>query len=625
MPRRANVLLSLVPPPPAAPPRLPPHTRRLVDAVRQGRATGFFPPVVQRGPEGVLQVARFLQGPDDARMLGALLTRPDFQPLVAFCEALGTGCASIASRHPGLFAARVVRITQSALFGPLVTDAFTLCAGASRTGAPHPGLQVLLDGFLAFFDLFVKRLARDLKAGVFQRAGFEGPVTGLWANPEETHNGRQQVLRVQFRRGGALAYKPRPAGGEALFLADPGPRRPRSFFDWVNRLPVASGEVRLPTLRVLHGRGADRFAYSWQDWIERPRQWGTLRRSPRLELQGCQLPPAQAARFWHQAGALTGACFAVGASDLLSGNLVVGTRRGEREPRPYLVDLELFFCPVRRLPETGLVPGATRRGNHHVGFEWRAWWCTTGGPLLCFFPTRNGGLELRPRGRAWARSEARALMADTEGRVGHAAYLLPFLRGLFDVWTRLLLERERVTAFLQRAAKRHYVRVLVKASDAYDAPLEQMMLPHGPRSTAGRGARARFSPEEREQLRRYDVPYFFRKAGGGPLLQMHAPPRTGFEPVGPQPLPDALAPPAPHILGGAQLTLMNLGVAVRDAVDAAAPDLRRRVQDAPQWGVRLALEADRRKGAVSFDWPETGKRLTFSWNRRTVRLSADAL
>lgn len=81
---------------------------------------------------------------------------------------------------------------------------------------------------------------------------------------------------------------------------------------------------------------------------------------------------------------------------------------------------------------------------------------------------------------------------------------------------------------------------------------------------------------EREQLGRYDVPYFFRKADGGPLMMMDAPPTSAaFRPV--------------------------------------------------EWGVRLSLEKDGRTGAVSFDWPETVKRLTFSWNRRTVRLTDEAL
>ncbi|WP_255217467.1 hypothetical protein [Myxococcus sp. AM010] len=136
----------------------------------------------------------------------------------------------------------------------------------------------------------------------------------------------------------------------------------------------------------------------------------------------------------------------------------------------------------------------------------------------------------------------------------------------------------------------------------------------------------RFSPEEREQLARYDVPYFFRKADGGPLLMMDAPPTsTAFRPVGEQQFLESTPPPAPHILSGEQLGLMNLGVALRDAVDAVAQDVRHRVQEAPQWGVRLSLEKDGRTGAVSFDWPETGKRLTFSWNRRAVRLTDEAL
>lgn len=628
MTRRAHVLPSLAPTPPAAPPRFPPQTRRLLEAVRKGpEASGCFPPIVRPGPERVLQVARPFQGASDAARLGALLSQPAFQPLVALYEALGDGCDAIVRRHPGLFGARVVRLGNAALFGPVLTDAFTLCAATPAQEGPHPGLRHLRDGFLAFFDLFAKRLARDVKAGVFRRAGFEGPVTRLWANPEETHNGRQHVLRVQFRKGGALAYKPRPASGEALFLAEPERGAPRSFFDWVNHLPAASGEVRLPTLRVLRGRGRDAFAYSWQDWIERPRQWGLLRDSPRLKLHGCQLPPPQAARFWHHAGALTGACFAVGAADLQGSNLVMGVRRGQREPLPYLVDLELYFCPVRRLPETGLISDGNRRGNHHIGFEWRAWWCTTGGPLLCFFPTRGGALQLRPRRRAWAREEARSVVADTEGHVGYAAHLLPFLRGMFDVWTKLLLEHERVTAFLAGAARRHHVRVLVKPSDAYDAPLEHMMLAsRGQVPASSNRGRVRFSPEEREQLGRYDVPYFFRKADGGPLLMMDttATP-AGVRPVGEQHFLEAAPPPAPHILSGEQLGLMNLGVALRDAVDAVAQDLRHRVQEAPQWGVRLALEKDGRTGAASFDWPETGKRLTFSWNRRTVRLADEPL
>ncbi|GHG86975.1 DUF4135 domain-containing protein [Comamonas sp. JC664] len=624
MTRRAHVLPSLAVPPDAAPPRFPPHTRRLLEAIRAGRAgSDFFPPIARPGPERVLHEARPFQGADDAARLSALLARPEFQPLVRLYESLGEGCGAIARRHPGLFAARVVRITHGALFGPVLTEAFTLCATTPAADGPPPGVRALGDGFLAFFGLFVKRLARDAKAGLFQRAGFEGPITHLWTNPEETHNGRQHVLRVQFRRGGALAYKPRPASGESLFLAEPEGRSPRSFFDWVNHLPSASGEVRLPTLRVLRGRGRDGAAYSWQDWIERPPQWGTLRSTPRLKLQACQLPPPQAARFWHRAGALTATCFAVGASDLLGSNLVVGVRRGQREPLPYLVDLEVFFCPVRRLPETGLISDSARRGDHHVGFEWRAWWCTTGGPLLCFFPGKGGALQLRPRRRAWARDEARSVVADTEGNVGYAAYLLPFLRGMFDVWTKLLMERERVSDFLTRAARRHHVRVLVKPSDAYGAAQEQRLLSSQRQvpATVSRG-RVKFSAEEREQLARFDVPYFFRKADGGPLLMMDAPPASpAFRPVGPQQFVDALLPPAPHILSGEQLGLMNLGVALRDAVDAIAQDLRHRVQEAPAWGVRLALEEDRRKGAVSFDWPETGKRLTFSWNRRTVRLS----
>jgi Domain of unknown function (DUF4135) len=603
---------------------LPPQSRRLVEAVRKGRAPSFFPPIVQRGPEGVLRVARTLQGEEDARLLCSALALPRFRPLLEFLEELGGWCRRTARLHPKLVSPRLLTVTHGELFGPLISDAFILCAAAGE-GPPHPGLRVLLQGFQAFFSLFLDRLARDARAGVFRQAGFFGPIVGLWAHPEETHNGRQSVLQLRFRKGGALAYKPRPASGEALFLQEGHGGRPRSLFEWINSLPAASGAVRLPTMRILEGRGRDRRAYSWQEWIPRPRQWGILRQSESVRLEGCRLTPREAERFWHHAGSLTAACFAVGAADLYAGNLLVGTRRGMRQPLPYPVDMELFFAPLGRLPETGLISDVRESGNHHVGFERLPRWCTTGGPLACFFPSRGGGLRLQRRTLPWFREEARSVVADTRGNIGYGAYLLPYLRGMFDLWTLLLLERSKVVSFLRRASQRRFVRVLVKPTAVYSDELDRLFLSPGRSSAARLEGGARLSREEREQLHRFDVPYFFRQAQGGPLLHLVPPPKAfEWKRAGRQQFLEPNAPPSRRVLDGEHITLGNLGVAVRDAIDFVFPDVRQRVAEDPYRGVRMELR-DAQRGAVSFDWREVGQRLTYSWNRRQLSVSMEPL
>jgi hypothetical protein len=569
----------------------------------------------------VLQVARLLRGEEDARRVQALLARPTFRPLLELLEEVDGWCRSTAKRHPGLLGPRVLTLTQAELFGPLLREAFTLCAAAGD-GPPPPGPRVLWEGFQSFFSRFLARLARDVRAGVLRRAGFVEPVTGLWANPEETHNGRQCVLRVRFRKGGAVAYKPRPAGGEALFLAEGRGGRPGSLFELLNGLPPASGAVRLPTLQVLEGRGADRFAYSWQEWIGRPRQWGTLRESEHLRLEGCRLPPREAERFWHHAGSLSATCFALGLADLFGGNVLAGARRGDRGPLAYPVDLELFFAPLQRLPETGLVSGAREGGNHHVGFERQARWCTTGGPLVCFSETPGGALQLRRRTRAWAREETRSVVADTAGHTGFGAWLPAYLRGMFDLWTLLLLEKPRVVGFLRRASRRRFVRVLVKPSQVYGEALDRMVLVPGSAPVARPRPRVRFSREEREQLLRFDVPYFFRSAQGGPLLYLKEGSRV--ERAGRQQFLEPHAPPDRQVLEGERLTLANLGVAVRDAIAYVFPDVPQRAVSDSRRGVHFELKGAER-GRVSFDWKETGRRLTYTWNRGALRVSMDEL
>ncbi|HEX3476995.1 MAG TPA: hypothetical protein VHT91_18355 [Kofleriaceae bacterium] len=598
-------------------PPLPDHTRRLVEAVRTGRGGGLFPPVIRIYPEGVEADARELAGARDAGLVAAALARPRLAPLVARIERLGAWCEAAAARCNAVIAPRVLAVDNPRLFGALIRAGFVACA-AARGAPPDAVLDAMFDGARCALARFVRRLTRDL-GGALAAAGVRGPVRDLWIAPDESHNGGERVIRAAFRAGGAWAYKPRPATGERMLLADTG-----SLFAALNALPSASGAIRLPTLRVVPGGGRERGAYSWQEWIERPRQWGTIRTSARgdLALAACRLPPRDAARFWQRAGALTAACFAFGASDLHTGNLVVGRRRAVREPLAYPVDLEVWLFPVERLIETSLVNDERDRGEHHVGFERAARWCTVGGPVAGF-AERPGGLQLRRRTGPWARRETASVVADTRGRVGFAAYAGAYLRGMFDLWTKLVCERDRVTALVRRAARAGIVRVLVRPTAAYAGELDRRVFggPH-PRSRRAR-LRGRLSREERAQLGRLDVPYFFRPAAGGPLRWID--PVTGaHRAAGRQPAGEPRQPPSAAILTGERFALLELGVALRDALAYVFADLPRRRWHDRRRGVRIAVDAPGR-GSVAFDWPEADRRVTYAWRGATVTLDVAAL
>jgi uncharacterized protein DUF6624/uncharacterized protein DUF4135 len=579
---------------------LPAAAAGLVDAVREHRAGGIFPPIVLPGPEGVLHVERRLGGDADARFVAQMLRQPRFAPLVDLLEDLDHWCRQTARRFRSILAPGVLTSTSAGLFGPLFMEAFLACATRSAASARRFVPEQRAD-FEAAITLFLERLRRDAGVRWFDDPAFSLPVVGLHTHNAETHNGRQRVLRIDLHGGRRLAYKPRPTDGEALFLADSG-----SVFDLLNRLPAASGDVRLPVLACRRGDGP----YTWEEWIEPPAQWGIIRRSGELRLRGARLGKRQASQFWHRAGSLAAACFGFGIADLGEGNVVVGARPGDDEPLLYPVDLEVYFAGVRRLYDTGLVADTARGGNHHAGLENVARWCTVDGPVAVFVQAGKGTLHLHRRRRSCAREETRTVVVDSAGHAGYGHYLPSFLRGMFDAWTLLCRNREHIRDRVEGGA---YVRVLLKPTAAYSEPLDDRLL------TGAAIKDVRFGRGELEQLRRMDVPYFYRAASGGPLLRWD--PVRGVH-VTTRVDEDGGLPPVDSVRRGDHLTLAGLGVALRDAITYVFDDLDARAITEPKLGVRLRL-TDARTGEVSFDWQQVGKRVTYSWDRSTVRLRLD--
>ncbi|ADB33202.1 hypothetical protein Kfla_4155 [Kribbella flavida DSM 17836] len=580
-----------------------------------GEAGNLLPPVVSV-EDDVLRVVRRPSGRADAELLAGALPGTVASILLEVFDKLSGACVRLRQEFKELIDQDLLCPANAALFGGLSSEMVLLAlSGPEAIGRYRAGQQA--DAFINFLECFLRRLRSDRR----------GRVVGLTAHDAETHNGGQRVLRVDLADGTRLAYKPRPADTELLFLASED-----SVFALLNALPPASGEIKLPVLRCLPGDGT----YSWQEWIERPPQWGLIAGSPDPEpdtdtdsdsaadsdpysgpghdgvlqrrLHGLVLDPSEAGTFWHRAGSLTAACFGFGLTDLAEGNLVTGTRADDPDPLYYPIDLELAFLPVRRLGETALVPGESSP-HHHVGMEAEPRLCSSDGPALCLVESSDGSLAARRRSVPWARDETRTVVADTKGNTGYAAYLPSFLRGMFDAWTLMCTNRPALVEAMARPA---VTRVLLRATAEYSKIIDDYLLD-------GAALPDGLSPSEREQLLRLDVPYYYRSTTGGPLL--HWDPSSG------QSLEndDEDAPrPAEWIRNGEGFTLARLGVALRDAVAPVAGGLRQQTLIDETRGVRLAV-FDEQSGEVSLDWQQAGRRITYRWSGTKVSLRLRAL
>lgn len=598
-----------------------PTLRRWLDAVADGGQAWWWPPRARIGDHGLLEPGAPWRGGADAARIAAAARDPRLRPWLDFVLALDRDCATLARRHAARVRSAALTLDNGDLHAPVVAEALQWCLAPRRTRL-RAQLLALRERHMRFIALFLHRLRRDRDNGCLDAHGYRGRVLTLWANPEETHNGRQRVLRVGFEQGGALAYKPRPADGEIAFLADgdtPG------LFARLNALPKASGAIRLPTLRVFRGggRARDRDAYLWQEWIPPPRGYRRMA-AAHGAVRAVRLPARGARRFWHRAGTLAAVSFGLGLVDLGPGNVLCGERDGEAMMVP--VDLEVCLFPTMRLEDTGLVTGERDEGRYAAGLERSAHGQLEAPPLVCMPSPGEAGTAtegLRTNARPWRRVESRSLVADPRGRLGYAAYLPAFLRGMFDAWMLVHLHRDEVLRDLRRALRGRYTRVLLRPTADY-APARDRFAAASPDVSA-------FSAAERAQLRRGDVPYFFRRLRvGAPLLAMAPPPsawraqRVAARVDGPE-----RDHPSASMLRGEGFDLLNLGVALRDAVRYVLPDLSRMHGPVGEWsdaaaGVRLNWQGAH-DGEAVFDWPGEDRRLVYEWEGSMLRLRIEVL
>lgn len=574
---------------------------KLISKVADSDAGRLFPPVAKQLAVGVVTHDRHLGGAQDAAALADALRDKAFAPLRGALRELDRWCADTAMSFSDIIAGELLDPANPALFAPLVSELFSVCA-ANRMADIPAFARRRCDDYQALLTEFLARLRHDRPH--WHQDRYQTTVTRVSVNGSESHNGGHRVLRVDFAGGASLAYKPRPANGERLFLARgvQNSDRPASVFELLNGLEPAADPVELPTMDYWDGAAA---GYSWQEWLLPGPDSAIVR--PESDLRVTRVSEADAARFWRRAGNLTAACAAFGIGDLVEGNLLAGATAADPMPHFHPVDIEAYFAAIGRLTDTGIVDGETAL-THHIGLPNRVRWCSTDAPSTCFLPQPDGGLHLVHRNDSWAAAESSNLVTDDAGRLGYGHYLPEFLRGAFDAWTLICANVEPIREFIAIESPQWPIRVLPRPTADYATALEAWLL-HGVEPT-------HLSPNERTQLARGDVPYFFTRPGTNQVLALDADNELAEIVV-----TDAVVAEAPlpseSVRAGEHWDMTELGVTLRDAVSHALGGT-----DSVSTGDshHTTVVVEETHGLVGLDWEQMDWRLVYQWDDDTVRL-----
>ena len=586
---------------------LPEPVRVLLDHLAStASVAGIFPPIARPAQDDLIVSEEPGLNPARVDALGAVLGHATFRPVVKTIVALDSWCKTMVEKHAERVKPGVLAITNTDLFGPLLSEIFTVCAfthaarAASR--AAHRRRQLT-----RALEIFLERLDSDMACSWIDEPAFEGPVTGVSACGAETHNGGSRVLRVTLQGGAVVAYKPSPARGDALFSARHSLGDEPSTFGLINDL--ADGRFRLPQLHCWRGAGYDSHDYLWQEWVSAPAQMAPL--TPRLS--GPVVEPDVAAEMWRDAGALAAVCFAFGIGDLIEGNVLVGPNGPDGRLRYVPVDIEVYFSDIQRLWGTGLIPGPDD-ALHHVGFEDRQRECGVDAPWAYLDFDGDDAPRICRIRKPWARGETRTVVTDSNGNVGYSAYLPQFLRGAFEAWVLLNGQRDRIARNLAAHRRDNRIRVVPRPTAVYDDELQRRLF------TPDKSPELEFTKDEQNQLHNGDVPYFFVSAQGGSLLKQatRGDTTTRFRVAGDD-VPRPCVIPSEDALHGRAWDMTGFGVFVRDAVEYARANVPVAAWADHDEDVSIDLW-DIACGQVRFGFSEFGQDLNYCWNDDTVNL-----
>jgi lantibiotic modifying enzyme len=174
-----------------------------------------------------------------------------------------------------------------------------------------PLLRQVITDWVTATATFCQRLQRD-SSRLAHWLGLPRlpPIASLTGTTSDMHPGGHLVLRILFRNGPSIFYKPRPLTGEWLWHA------------LLEAIHSADSGLRLPSARVLLGDKPQRYG-----WME------SVLPHP------CTLASQSTPAYWHNAGALLCLAGLAGLSDLHLGN-IIATSNG-----PVVTDAECLAAP----------------------------------------------------------------------------------------------------------------------------------------------------------------------------------------------------------------------------------------------------------------------------------------
>jgi len=215
-----------------------------------------------------------------------------------------------------------------------------------------PLLQQAVSEWVAATVAFHERLQRDgSRLAAWLGVASLPPVESVSGTTSDTHPGGHLVLRIGFKGGRCIYYKPRSISGEWL------------WHRLLEMMAEAEPTLRLPAGRVLEGGISERYG-----WAESVQVGDSVGRGSEGVADGPE--------YWHAAGAVLCLAHHVCLTDLHLGN-VIATPRG-----PVVPDAECLGTPrvfdsptkgnagedskcgafLESLMDTGLLPGRTVHG-----------------------------------------------------------------------------------------------------------------------------------------------------------------------------------------------------------------------------------------------------------------------
>lgn len=171
-----------------------------------------------------------------------------------------------------------------------------------------PLLRQTVTDWASATTTFVRRLQRDTsRLTKWLHLDSLPPIESLTGTTSDLHPGGHLVLRIRFRNGPCVYYKPRPVTGEWLWHA------------LLDSIKTADPTLSLPAARVLPGGAQAR--YGWMESL-------------------APGSPASSPVYWHNAGAMLCLASHAGLTDLHLGN-VIATPTG-----PAVTDAECLATPI---------------------------------------------------------------------------------------------------------------------------------------------------------------------------------------------------------------------------------------------------------------------------------------